>query len=288
MEKADILEMTVKHLKTAQRQSLTIAPAGNGQNVLGKYRVGFAECAQEVGRYLDSAEGLTPETRMRLMGHLSGCMQPAETRLPVSACSTTIRSISPDVRSSMPAATQLSSLPGAHVQILSVNTTDASQMARVPSVSPVLSVSPGSSPALTVTTPMIVVSPNSNHQPSGLLKDAIPLYFAESGVIQQQALSAPRPSSCSPPSPQYSCSSSDSFGQSPVHRQSPELSQDAPQYYRAHFTAIPSSRSSHYMREYKPTIIMAEERSKAKRAFETDSFPTVQCNPFNLPVWRPW
>lgn len=49
LEKADILEMTVKHLQAVQRQQLALAVA-HDPAVLTKFRSGFAECAQEVTR----------------------------------------------------------------------------------------------------------------------------------------------------------------------------------------------------------------------------------------------
>ena len=72
LEKAEILQMTVDHLKTF-----------NGNNGLGGYSdntrlardyhgVGFRECATEVSRYLVSVEGLDIQDplRIRLMSHL--------------------------------------------------------------------------------------------------------------------------------------------------------------------------------------------------------------------------
>ncbi|KAG7211068.1 hypothetical protein KM043_016429 [Ampulex compressa] len=51
LEKADILEMTVKHLQTVQRQQLSTAVATDPA-VLTKFRTGFSECATEVSRNL--------------------------------------------------------------------------------------------------------------------------------------------------------------------------------------------------------------------------------------------
>ena len=74
LEKADILEMTVKHLKNVQHQQLVMAAAADN-TVVGKYRAGFSECAQEVTRYLSQVEGLHPETRGKLEMHLQNCLQ---------------------------------------------------------------------------------------------------------------------------------------------------------------------------------------------------------------------
>ncbi|KAB5583820.1 hypothetical protein PHYPO_G00100030 [Pangasianodon hypophthalmus] len=46
LEKADILEMTVKHLRNMQRAQMTAALNAD-PTVLGKYRAGFSECMNE-------------------------------------------------------------------------------------------------------------------------------------------------------------------------------------------------------------------------------------------------
>lgn len=70
LEKADILEMTVKHLQQLQRQQAARAIVTD-TGVTDKFRAGFRECAAEVGRYLGRLEGLEPALRQRLMGHLA-------------------------------------------------------------------------------------------------------------------------------------------------------------------------------------------------------------------------
>ncbi|XP_012282910.1 protein hairy [Orussus abietinus] len=74
LEKADILEMTVKHLETLQRQQVALA-AATDPNVLNKFRAGFTECAGEVGRF----PGLDASVKRRLMAHLASCLGPVET-----------------------------------------------------------------------------------------------------------------------------------------------------------------------------------------------------------------
>ncbi|KAL4221750.1 hypothetical protein ACF0H5_020005 [Mactra antiquata] len=73
LEKADILEMTVKHLKMVQRQQMTVAMATD-PNVISKYRAGFNECASEIARYLDTVNGGNPELRARVMNYLANSM----------------------------------------------------------------------------------------------------------------------------------------------------------------------------------------------------------------------
>ncbi|KAG5851383.1 transcription factor HES-1-B-like [Anguilla anguilla] len=73
LEKADILEMTVKHLRNLQRAQMTAA-LNSDPTVLGKYRAGFSECMNEVTRFLSTCEGVNTEVRTRLLGHLASCM----------------------------------------------------------------------------------------------------------------------------------------------------------------------------------------------------------------------
>ncbi|XP_008317030.1 hairy-related 9 isoform X2 [Cynoglossus semilaevis] len=72
LEKADILEMTVKHLRNLQRVQMSALSADT--TVLSKYRAGFNECMNEVTRFLSTSEGVNTEVRSRLLSHLSGCM----------------------------------------------------------------------------------------------------------------------------------------------------------------------------------------------------------------------
>ncbi|KAG8014014.1 Transcription factor HES-1-B [Nibea albiflora] len=73
LEKADILEMTVKHLRNLQRLQMTAA-VNTDPSVLGKYRAGFSECVGEVTRFLSTCEGVNTEVRTRLLGHLAACV----------------------------------------------------------------------------------------------------------------------------------------------------------------------------------------------------------------------
>ncbi|XP_043531394.1 hairy-related 9 isoform X1 [Chiloscyllium plagiosum] len=73
LEKADILEMTVKHLRNLQRVQMTAALTAD-PTVLGKYRAGFNECMNEVTRFLSTCEGVNTDVRTRLLSHLSSCL----------------------------------------------------------------------------------------------------------------------------------------------------------------------------------------------------------------------
>uniref|UniRef100_A0A8C0PYW1 Orange domain-containing protein n=1 Tax=Canis lupus familiaris TaxID=9615 RepID=A0A8C0PYW1_CANLF len=73
LEKADILEMTVRHLQSLRRVQVTAALSADPA-VLGKYRAGFNECLAEVNRFLAGCEGVPAEVRSRLLGHLAACL----------------------------------------------------------------------------------------------------------------------------------------------------------------------------------------------------------------------
>ncbi|KAM8953750.1 transcription factor HES-1 [Pelodytes ibericus] len=91
LEKADILEMTVKHLRNLQRVQMTAA-LNTDPSVLGKYRAGFSECMNEVTRFLSTCEGVNTDVRTRLLGHLANCMNqinamnyPTQPQIPAAA-----------------------------------------------------------------------------------------------------------------------------------------------------------------------------------------------------------
>ncbi|TRY88930.1 hypothetical protein DNTS_008503 [Danionella cerebrum] len=88
LEKAEILQMTVDHLKMLQ------ATGGKGyfdahSLAMDFLSVGFRECLSEVARYLSSVEGLdsSDPLRVRLVSHLSSC---ATQREAIAMTTTTI------------------------------------------------------------------------------------------------------------------------------------------------------------------------------------------------------
>uniref|UniRef100_A0A2C9JYE0 BHLH domain-containing protein n=1 Tax=Biomphalaria glabrata TaxID=6526 RepID=A0A2C9JYE0_BIOGL len=65
LEKADILEMTVKYLQHMQHQQLTSEP-----EVVTKFSAGYTECASEVIRYIGAVNCVSPDVRAKLENHL--------------------------------------------------------------------------------------------------------------------------------------------------------------------------------------------------------------------------
>lgn len=77
MEKADILEMTVKHLRQLQRQQFS-ALASSDPAIINKYRLGFNECASEVSKFLGSQDSMDAEVRAKLLNHLANVVVSTE------------------------------------------------------------------------------------------------------------------------------------------------------------------------------------------------------------------
>ncbi|XP_048753933.2 uncharacterized protein LOC125665326 [Ostrea edulis] len=69
MEKADILELTVRHLGKVKRKQ-PLVPESESTSRMNKYRLGFSECAVEVSKYLEHTIGLETDFRARLLNHL--------------------------------------------------------------------------------------------------------------------------------------------------------------------------------------------------------------------------
>lgn len=77
LEKADILEMAVKHLQNVQRQQLALAMATDS-SVLRKFKTGFNECASEIDRCMGQIEGVDNAMKQRVSTHLQKCINGIE------------------------------------------------------------------------------------------------------------------------------------------------------------------------------------------------------------------
>jgi hairy-and-enhancer-of-split protein len=79
LEKADILELTVRHLHKLRRQhSLGLTPEAAYAD---RFRAGFTHCAAEVAQYLAAATSsatstlnIDPTARTKLLQHLGSCI----------------------------------------------------------------------------------------------------------------------------------------------------------------------------------------------------------------------
>merc|ERR1712123_57393 len=75
LEKADILELTVRHLQKlsqAQRLVLNRSPVED----IARFRHGYSSCAQEAAQFLVSVPGVDIRVGQRLVSHLMGQPQP--------------------------------------------------------------------------------------------------------------------------------------------------------------------------------------------------------------------
>ena len=78
LEKADILELTVRHLHTLRAaRRLTLTPESSYAD---RFREGFTQCAQEVSTFLSTpvASNVHPAAGAQLMRHLGGCLRRLE------------------------------------------------------------------------------------------------------------------------------------------------------------------------------------------------------------------
>ncbi|XP_037797596.1 hairy/enhancer-of-split related with YRPW motif protein-like [Penaeus monodon] len=72
LEKAEILQMTVDHLKMLHTKGLDALAYDPNKFAMDYHNIGFRECAAEVARYLVTIEGMDIQDplRLRLMSHL--------------------------------------------------------------------------------------------------------------------------------------------------------------------------------------------------------------------------
>ena len=119
LEKADILELTVRHLHTLRAaRRLTLTPENSYAD---RFREGFTQCAQEVSSFLSTpvAAAVHPAAGAQLMRHLGGCLRrlegPTSTTLATNAASstTTTTTTVTSVGKTTPAATS----PAANVTV---------------------------------------------------------------------------------------------------------------------------------------------------------------------------
>ena len=74
LEKADILEKTVKYLQDLQRQQIAMTQASDPQ-IVNKFKAGFTECAKEVDRF----SGIDPNVKRKLLQHLNNYINEVKT-----------------------------------------------------------------------------------------------------------------------------------------------------------------------------------------------------------------
>jgi hairy and enhancer of split, invertebrate len=75
LEKADVLELTVRHLQKLKRQQMLQA---NPAIDIDRFRAGYSSCASEVSRFLASVPGVKIHLGTQLMSHLGVRMSAIE------------------------------------------------------------------------------------------------------------------------------------------------------------------------------------------------------------------
>jgi len=150
LEKADVLELTVTHLKKLQqRNQLSIKPIPSDQD---KFREGYSRCASEVSRCLASVPGVDVTLGTKLMTHLGISLTHHEKRAPLTI-------LVPQPQPS-PALSSASS-----------GYSSAEELSPAPSTS---SSSSSSSSSYSVSPVASVSSSSSSPRPQGLLMAATP------------------------------------------------------------------------------------------------------------------
>jgi len=106
LEKADILELTVRHLHTLRAaRRLTLTPENSYAD---RFRDGFTQCAQEVSTFLSTpvAAAVHPAAGAQLMRHLGGCLRrlegPAGAKQAATTAATTTTASSATKTAQMP------------------------------------------------------------------------------------------------------------------------------------------------------------------------------------------
>ncbi|XP_013412583.1 transcription factor HES-1 [Lingula anatina] len=83
LEKADILELAVRHLNDINRRHVYAAGAFH-PSVMDKYKAGYKECISEVSRYLANTDGVDAEMRVRMLNFLANRMQGSSSDIPAN------------------------------------------------------------------------------------------------------------------------------------------------------------------------------------------------------------
>ncbi|XP_050434413.1 enhancer of split mgamma protein-like [Adelges cooleyi] len=112
LEKADILELTVRHLHKLRRQQRL---SGNPVTEMDRFRAGYTRCASEVSRCLAATPGLDVTLGANLMTHLGhrlNSIQPVATQT-ASAAAAAPLSLNVDSSSMSSASSSCSSPPPA-------------------------------------------------------------------------------------------------------------------------------------------------------------------------------
>ncbi|XP_033097881.1 transcription factor HES-1-A-like [Anneissia japonica] len=313
LEKADILEMTVKYLRNMQRHQIASAMATD-PSLLGRYRAGYNECMGEVSRFLNSAE-LNTDVQARLIGHLaSTCRSPSSQATNYVTTTQGVNSI----QTTAPTAT--SSSPGHPIQITQAQQIpSATNVQAVPSVvvnhshtSPMSnnnsSIVSGNELCGSNVTRVVSGIPIGLQSPTGEITVVLPPQAVANGQIpshfipvyaQSTPLLTPPPSLGSP---------SSSLGSPNITSpQTPTTVQSNNSAVESRFTSYPHTSTSpvvianqHQMQGPVPMVLQSQPPACYTIATSPVQHPVVEEKPVKMmvcnqveqaateSVWRPW
>lgn len=72
LEKADILEMTVRYLRSLRHHQRAVMTTADPCMLL-KYRTGYSACVAEVSKNVIGDDSLEPDAKTQILSHLTGC-----------------------------------------------------------------------------------------------------------------------------------------------------------------------------------------------------------------------
>lgn len=276
LEKADILEMTVKHLENLQRQQNAMSQATD-PNVMNKFKAGFNECAQEVSRFTD----IDPMTRRRLLAHLSNCINGVKTEMPKPRQSSVQVHILPsppsspeqDHNSPAPHPAQINAIQTGNGGIFFTNNVGSS-VHLIPTKLPNGSIA-YVLPAATAPVPMLVPIPSRTASTGS----AASSHSSSSGYDRVPREHATSPY-YAPPSPANS-------NYEPMDCQSSVSSQDQPQQQQQYLhpqrfqQQQPQAQSRSYSPDSPLSLVMKKEQNLSAQELADKSAASPA-------TWRPW
>lgn len=158
LEKADILEMTVRHVQTLHRHEAATGRSLNTDST-AKYRAGFTQCAAEVSKFLAGVSGLPADLHTRILAHLSSYNSPESQAVKPEA--TAVKALTPNVATQQKEAQPVSS---AGVPLIQARLTSGQLALVLPSWT---ALPTGSSPPTTAASPESAGAPSSPESARG-------------------------------------------------------------------------------------------------------------------------
>ncbi|KAK8397579.1 hypothetical protein O3P69_004387 [Scylla paramamosain] len=158
LEKADILEMTVRHVQALHRHEAATGRSLNTDST-AKYRAGFTQCAAEVSKFLAGVSGLPADLHTRILSHLSSYNSPESQAVRPEASA--VKALTPSVSVQQKEAQQG---PAAGVPLIQARLTSGQLALVLPSWT---ALPTGSSPPTAAASPESAGAPSSPESARG-------------------------------------------------------------------------------------------------------------------------